>query len=157
MRKPAFVVLVFFSMVACLSGNDDRKMTKEELIKHDYERLTGTFRLVSGTVDGKPVPEDVRKKTVLVTDHNKFTVSTGDEAGTSAQGTFTIDPTQTPKTVDSLQGSGPDKGKTVLGIYEIIDENHKRACWAALGQPRPTNFGSEPGSGRILQIWERQK
>jgi len=132
-------------------------MTKEELIRQDYERLTGTFSLVSGVVDGKPVPEEVRKKTILVTDHNKFTVSTGDEAGTSSGGTFTIDPTQTPKTVDSLQAGGPDEGKTVLGIYEIIDANHKRACWAPVGQPRPTAFSSEPGSGHILQVWERKK
>ena len=157
MKGFALVVLFLFSMVPWVSGDDDTKMTKEELIKLDYERLTGTFRLVSGTVDGKPVPDDVRNKTVLVTDHDKFTVSTGDEAGTSAEGTFTIDPTKTPKTADSLQGSGPDKGKTVLGIYEIVDGNHKRACWAPVGQPRPTEFSSEPGSGRILQVWERQK
>jgi uncharacterized protein (TIGR03067 family) len=157
MKRSAFVVLLLFSMIPWASGEDDPKMTKEDFIKQDYERLTGTFRLVSGTVDGKPVPEDARKNTVLVTDHDKFTVSTGDEAGTSGQGTFTIDPTKTPKTVDSLQGSGPDKGKTVLGIYEIIDENHKRACWAPVGQLRPTDFSSEPGSGRILQTWERSK
>lgn len=158
MKRSALIVLVLFWVVSWASGNDDdKKMTKEELIRQDFERLTGTFRLASGMVDGKPVPEDVRKKTVLVTDHNKFTVSTGEEAGTSAEGTFTIDPTKTPKTADSLQGSGPDKGKTVLGIYEIIDENHKRACWAPVGEPRPTEFSSAPDSHRILQVWEREK
>lgn len=156
MSKPAFLVLLVLSVVAGASAkNDNAKMTKEQLIKQDYERLTGKFRLVSGMVDGKPVPQDVRNKTVLITDHNKFTVSTGGEAATSAEGTFTIDPTKAPKTVDSLQGSGPDKGKTMLGIYEIIDQNHKRACWAPVGQPRPTEFSSGQGSGRILQTWER--
>ena len=139
------------------ADNNRADMAKDELIRQDYELLTGTFTLVSGVVDGKPVPEEVRKKTILVTDHDKFTVSTGDEAGTSSRGTFTIDPTKTPKTADSLQDDGPDKGKTVLGIYEIIDDNHKRACWAPVGQPRPTEFTSEPGSGRILQIWERKR
>jgi uncharacterized protein (TIGR03067 family) len=139
------------------ADNNRADMANEELIRQDYERLTGTFTLVSGVVDGKPVPEEVRKKTILVTDHDKFTVSTGHEAGTSSRGTFTIDPTKTPKTADSLQADGPDKGKTLLGIYEIIDDNHKRACWAPVGQPRPTEFTSEPGSGRILQIWERKR
>ena len=129
----------------------------KELITRDYERLTGTFQLVSGVIDGKPVAEDIRKETKLVTDMNKFTVSTGGQAGTSGAGTFTIDPTKSPKTVDSLQATGPDKGKTVLGIYEIIDDNHKRACWAPVGRPRPTAFTSEPGSGHILQVWERIK
>lgn len=85
-------------------------------------------------------------------------MSTGDEAGTSARGTFTIDPAKTPKTADSLQADGPDKGKTLLGIYEIIDETpHKRACWALLGKPRPKTFSSEAGTGHILQVWERTK
>jgi uncharacterized protein (TIGR03067 family) len=112
----------------------------EELIKKDYERLTGTFQLVSGVIDGKAVPEDVRRQTKLVTTMNKFTVSDAGEAGTSAAGTFKIDPTKSPKTADSLQTEGPDKGKTILGIYEIIDDKHKRALagrqWANRGRQR---------------------
>src|SRR5436305_14008127 len=126
-------VLLLLLAGGLLAADNQSDMAKEELIRQDYERLTGTFSLVSGVVDGKPVPEEVRKKTILVTDHNKFTVSTGDEAGTSSGGTFTIDPTWKPKTVDSLQASGPDKGKTVLGIYEMIDANHKRAFGAPVG------------------------
>jgi uncharacterized protein (TIGR03067 family) len=115
------VLLVCVGSLVFATDNES-KMTKEELIKQDFERLTGTFTLASGVVDGKPVAEDVRKKTILVTDHDKFTVSTGDEAGTSARGTFTIDPTKAPKTADSLQADGPDQGETLLGIYEIIDD-----------------------------------
>jgi uncharacterized protein (TIGR03067 family) len=150
-------VLLLLLAGGLLAADNQSDMAKEELIRQDYERLTGTFSLVSGVVDGKPVPEEERKKTILVTDHNKFTVSTGDEAGTSARGTFVIDPTQKPKTADSLQADGPDKGKTLLGIYEIIGDNHKRACWAPAGQLRPTTFSSEPGSGHILQFWERRE
>src|SRR5947208_12933635 len=146
-------VLLLLSTTALIAADNQSDMTKEELIRQDYERLTGTFSLVSGVVDGKPVSEEVRKKTILVTDHDKFTVTTGDEAGTSARGTFVIDPTQTPKTADSLQADGPDKGKTLFGIYEIIDDNHKRACWALPGHARPTAFSSEPGSSHILQVW----
>ena len=132
-------------------------VSMEELIKKDYERLTGTFQLVSGVIDRKEVPEDVRRQTKLVTTTDKFTVSAGGQAGTSGAGTFKIDPTKSPKTADSLQTEGPDNGKTLLGIYEIIDDNHKRACWAPVGKPRPTAFTSEPGSGHILQVWERVK
>jgi uncharacterized protein (TIGR03067 family) len=149
-------VVLWLISVGVLLAADNTDMATNELIKLDYDRLTGMFLLVSGVVDGQPVPEEVRRKTILVTDHNKFTVTTGDEAGTSARGTFTIDPTKTPKTADSLQEDGPDKGKTLFGIYEIIDDNHKRACWAPVGKPRPTAFVSEPGSGHILQLWERQ-
>jgi hypothetical protein len=42
-----------------------------------------------------------------------------------------------------------------LGIYEIVDATHKRACWGPPGGPRPTEFESRPGSRRILQYWEK--
>ncbi len=155
------LLLVLFSFllptICAHAVTPEPTVSMKELIRKDYERLTGTFQLASGVIDGKPLPEEIRKETKLVTDMNKFTVSAGGQAGTSGAGTFTIDPTKSPKTVDSLQATGPDKGKTVLGIYEIIDDNHKRACWAPVGQPRPTAFTSEPGSGHILQLWERIK
>jgi len=129
----------------------------DQLVDTDYQRLSGTWVLSSGVVDGQPVPKEVRKKTRLITIRDKFTLSTGAQTGTSEDGTFTIDPTKSPKTVDSVQGSGLDKGKTFLGIYEIIDDTHKRACWAPAGKPRPTDFVSTPGSGYILQVWKRER
>jgi uncharacterized protein (TIGR03067 family) len=154
-RRISLIILVAFPALAAVTPKPTPTM--QELIKKDYQRLSGTFQLLSGLIDGKPVAEEVRRQTRLVTDMNKFTVSAGGQAGTSGGGTFTIDPTRNPKTVDSLQAMGPDKGKTVLGIYEIIDNNHKRACWAPVDKPRPTAFTSKPGSGHILQVWERIK
>lgn len=153
MRSQIFLLLLAVPSIGAAVSH----VSMEELIKKDYERLTGTFQLVSGVIDGKEVPEDVRRQTKLVTTMDKFTVSAGGEAGTSGAGTFKIDPTKSPKTANSLQTEGPDKGKTLLGIYEIIDDNHKRACWAPVGKPRPTAFTSEPGTGHILQVWERVK
>ena len=149
-------ILAFLLAVASI-GAAVSDVSMEELIKKDYERLTGTFQLVSGVIDGKEIPEDVRRQTKLVTTMNKFTVSAGGQTGTSSAGTFKIDPTKSSKTADSLQTEGPDKGKTLLGIYEIIDDNHKRACWAPVGKPRPKTFTLEPGTGHILQVWERVK
>ena len=159
--SPRTLLLVLFSLllptICAHAVTPKPAVSMEELIRKDYQRLTGTFQLASGMIDGRPVPEDVRKETKLVTKMNKFTVSAGGQASTSGAGTFTIDPTKSPKTADSLQATGPEKGKTLLGIYEIIDNNHKRACWAPVGKPRPRAFTSEPGSGHILQLWERIK
>ncbi len=153
MRNQILSLLIAAAAIGSTLAKPSTSM--EEQIEQDYTRLSGTFRVLSGIIDGKKVPDAVRQQTVLVTDRNKFTVSDRGSAGTSAEGTFTIDPTKSPKTADSVQGTGPDKGKTMLGIYEIIDDNHKRACWAPVGKPRPTSFTSESGSGHILQIWER--
>jgi uncharacterized protein (TIGR03067 family) len=154
LRRAAGLIIALASL-ARLMAQSPAPMS--ELVKKDYERLTGSFQLVSAVIDGKPLTEDVLKQTRLVTEMNKFTVSDSGIAGTSAAGTFTIDPTKNPKTADSKQATGPDKGKTLLGIYEMIDDNRKRACWAPAGKPRPTSFSSEPGTGHILQIWQRIK
>lgn len=80
-------ILIGFAVVASIAAAaPDSQNSMEELIKKDYERLTGTFRLVSGMIDGKDVPEDVRSQTILVTDHDNFTVSDRGTAGRARPG-----------------------------------------------------------------------
>jgi len=127
MRNQVLTVLIAIAAIGPALAEPPTSM--KDLIQQDYTRLSGTFRMTSEMIDGKEVPYHVRRRqTVLVTDRNKFTVSDCGTAGTSTEGIFTIDPTKSPKTADSVQGTGPDKGKTMLGIYEIIDDDHKRAC-----------------------------
>jgi hypothetical protein len=45
--------------------------------------------------------------------------------------------------------------EVMLGIY-ALEENGYKVCFAPAGKPRPTEFSSTPGSGQILQSWERQ-
>jgi uncharacterized protein (TIGR03067 family) len=123
--------------------------------QRDYERLSGTWQLARAVVDGKPVPNDQLKDTILVTDGNTFRFPKASGAGTHPAGTFTINPSTEPNQVDSVATGGPNTGQVTLGIYQIIDQNHKRACWGPPGGPRPTAFESPPGSRRILQDWEK--
>ena len=126
---------------------------KTMLIQKDYDALTGRWQLVKSVIDGTPVPETEVAQTVLITDHDEFRFPADARVGTAPLGKFTIDPTTRPKQVDSTALSGPDKGKVTKGIYEIIDANNKRACWGKPCGPRPTDFTSNPGSGRTLQYW----
>src|SRR5207237_408376 len=50
--------------------------------------------------------------------------------------------------------SGPHKGETWLGIYEIAGDLYKVA-FAPPGKARPTRFVSEPGSGHLHSVWRR--
>ena len=104
-------------------------------------------------VDGMPMAKDERKKSFLVTDHDGFRFSKDGVAGTAPVGQFTIDSSKNPKWVDSTSLSGPEKGQVSLGIYEILDSNTVRACWANPGKPRPTSFNSLHGSGWTVQYW----
>ncbi len=121
----------------------------------DYELLSGTWQLTRGVVNGKPVPASVARNTILITDRNTFRFPKASGIGTHPAGHFTVNPNTRPKQVDTIAEGGPNAGQLTRGIYEIIDATHKRACWGPPGGPRPTEFKSPPGSGRILQYWKK--
>lgn len=123
---------------------------QSEAAQRDYQRLSGTWQLTRGVVNGKPVPASVARYTILITDHNTFRFPKASGVGTHPAGTFTVNPDTKPKHVDSIAEGGPRAGQETRGIYEILDANHKRACWGRPGGPRPTEFTSPSGSGRIL-------
>jgi uncharacterized protein (TIGR03067 family) len=121
----------------------------------DYERLSGTWQLTRAVVNGRPVPANVLRNTILITDRNTFRFPKASGVGTHPAGRFTVNPDTRPKEVDSIAEGGPRAGQLTPGIYEILDANHKRACWGPRGGTRPTEFKSPPGSGRILQYWKK--
>lgn len=123
--------------------------------RRDYERLSGTWQLTRAVVDGRPVPAHVVRNTILITDRNTFRFPKASGVGTHPAGSFTVNPDTRPKQVDSIAEGGSNAGQLTRGIYEILDANHKRACWGPPGGPRPTEFKSPPGSRRILQYWTK--
>jgi uncharacterized protein (TIGR03067 family) len=118
----------------------------------DLNTMQGTWNLVSALEDGKTLPEDKVKQTTIVVEGNTFRFPGLAEDATARAGTFKLDATKNPKEMDSTSA----EKEVTLGIYELEPESYK-VCFAPAGTPRPTNFSSEPGSGQILQIWERQK
>jgi uncharacterized protein (TIGR03067 family) len=154
MRPVSVVMIILGAMVLC-TGCAASDRAAQEAAKRDYQRLSGTWQLTRAVVDGKPVPEQQLKDTVLITDGNTFRFPQASGVGTHPAGTFSINPTRVPNQVDSVASGGPNAGQVTLGIYEIIDDKHKRACWGPPGGPRPTEFESLPGSRRILQYWEK--
>jgi uncharacterized protein (TIGR03067 family) len=123
--------------------------------QRDYQRLSGTWQLIHGVDNGKAVPASEARNTILITEHNTFRLPKASRAGTSATGHFTINPDTSPKQVDSTAEGGPNAGQVSRGIYEIPDPTHQRECFGPPGGPRPTEFKSTPGSGRILQYWKK--
>ncbi len=130
-------------------------MAQSAAAQREYELLSGTWRLTRGVVNGKPVPASVLRNAILITDHNTFRFPKASGVGTHPAGSFTVKPNTRPKQVDSIAAGGPQVGQPTRGIYEILDANHKRACWGPPGGPRPTEFKSLPGSGQILQYWKK--
>ena len=119
---------------------------------NDLDKMQGTWNLVSAMEDGKALPEDHVKQTTIVVKGNTFRFPGLAEDATSKAGTFKLDQTKNPKEMDSTS----DAQAVSLGIYELEADSYK-VCFAPAGKPRPANFSSDPGSGQIFQVWQRQK
>jgi uncharacterized protein (TIGR03067 family) len=124
----------------------------------DFDLLQGTWLTVSLVNDGRTVvdekaPPKERPVTKLVYEGNGWMVQVGDK--TVASGIFSLDLTKKPKEIDVMDESGVMNEKTQLGIYELDGDTYKY-CLAPAGQPRPTEFASNPGSGHALIVSKRE-
>ena len=127
---------------------------ENEAVKNDMARLQGEWLMVSGSADGQPMSDPMRKQMKRI--------CKGDETTTTMAGqiffkaTITIDPSKKPKTIDYRMTDGFTRGKKQLGIYEVDGATFK-SCFGKPGAGRPTDFTSKPGDGRTLSVWKREK
>jgi uncharacterized protein (TIGR03067 family) len=122
-------------------------------IRDELNRFEATWKFVSINVDGRSVPAERFREDRLILKGKEFTTTVG---GITTPGTFKIDPTAAPKSIDITFTDGPGKDNTQKGIYEL-DGDTQKICWAAPGKARPTVFEAKPKSGRILQVLEKVK
>lgn len=124
-------------------------------VPNDAHALQGTWRLSAGEADGKALPEKQLEEGKLVIKGDDYTVVLADRG--TVTGTQKLDPTTKPKTIDIMDSSGPDAGKTCLGIYELQGDEF-RVAFAPPGQPRPAKFSTTAAdSGPWMHVWKRVK
>ena len=122
-------------------------------MQDELKRFEATWKFVSIEVRGRSVPADLFQDDRLILKGKQFTSTV---QGNTTHGTFKIDPTREPKTIDITFTDGPGKDNSQKGIYEL-DGDTQKICWAAPGKPRPTEFEAKPKSGRMLQVLEKVK
>jgi uncharacterized protein (TIGR03067 family) len=120
----------------------------------DMAQLQGEWSMVSGTTDGFPIPEQMISNSKRTCKGDELTVIVGGQLIMKAK--ISIDPAKKPKTMDYDVTAGPNKGKKLLGIYELDGDTFK-SCFAAPGAERPTDFTSKPGEKQTLTVWKRNK
>ena len=123
--------------------------------KKDREKLQGTWTAVSGEKEGKDDPE--AKEHTLVFEGNKFSVKKGDKV--VVRGTFKIDASKSPKTMDIEISEGPEdvKGKTAQAIY-ALDGDELTWCVAEPGSgKRPEKLATKEGVKHMLVKLKREK
>src|SRR5262249_43685415 len=98
--------------------------------------LQGTWLPSAAELGGKPFPDEVRKTMKLVVKDDKYVVTVGEAVD---QGTVKVNSSAKPKEIDVTGTDGPNKGKTILAIYEQ-DGDTLRICYDLTGKSRPTEF-----------------
>ncbi len=124
----------------------------------DLEKLQGEWTMVGGEAEGKPVPEQniqqVAGRYVITGNSFLLTSSRKDEGD---GGTFTLDESKTPKTIDFHLTRGRYKGKTQLAIYSLTGDELK-LCIARPDIPRPSAFATKRGDDSVvIFVFKRAK
>ncbi len=117
------------------------------------DTLQGTWLPSSAELAGQPFPDEVRKTIKLVIKDDKYTVTVGEAVD---RGTVKRMPSATPRAMDITGTEGPNKGKTILAIYERKGDT-LRVCYDLSGKKRPTAFKTEAGTQLFLVEYKRQK
>ena len=116
---------------------------KEKAIREELMRFGGAWRFVEYEVGGQKLP--IEGRMLLRGDRWETTSPEG-------KGSFKVDPTRLPKTIDVVFPSG----KIMKGIYELTDGTYK-VCLDPDFHSRPSEFTAKPGSKQVLEVLKREK
>ncbi len=119
----------------------------------DGDSIQGTWLPSAAELGGKAFPDEVRKSMKLVVKDDKYTVTVGKAVD---QGTVKLNPKAKPKALDIAGTDGPNKGKTILAIYER-DGDTLRVCYDLSGKGRPAEFKTKEGTPLFLVTYKREK
>ena len=148
----ALVTLLCTLVLTAPGGTGARADDKADVDK-ELKKFQGTWTFESVETGGKEVPAAQFKGITVTFEGDKYTVKKGDEMIQAC--TLKLDPSKSPKTLDVTVAEGPNKGATMLGIYEISGDTLK-VCFDPDGKKRPTEFKGASGS-QTLVVHKRVK
>lgn len=121
-------------------------------LNNALKRLQGRWSMVSGSRDGRPLPDALIQRSERVTEENETLVRIDGQLLHCAS--FTVDTNLEPHTIDCQITAGPGKGQAQYGIYLLTDDT-VRFCFGSPGAARPTRFATARGDGATLSEWRR--
>ena len=141
----AFVIMV--SLLTMLAADSLQAAEK------DVAALEGAWTMASLEVEGQKVEEARIQGSELTIKDGKYIVTT---RGQNHETKFTLDPTQTPKHIDMTPQDGPNKDKTLAGIYKLDGDTFTVCRSINPDFNRPKEFVTSPGTGLFLVVWKRK-
>jgi uncharacterized protein (TIGR03067 family) len=127
---------------------------KDDANAVDLKKMQGDWMVDTMVKDGIKIPDDDARALFRTVKDDTYSVARFSRV--VGKGTFKIDATKKPKTIDSTPAGAADKAQQVLGIYEL-DGDTLKICNAPQGKDRPTDFEAKQGSEHTLIIWQREK
>jgi uncharacterized protein (TIGR03067 family) len=118
--------------------------------KTGVDSLQGTWNVISLEIDGVAMGAIPPGASIQVKGSQFITSGMGAEY----EGDVVLDGEATPKRFDLTFTTGPEKGTTSLGIYEL-DGDSWRMCLTTRGGKRPARFATKAGTGHALQTLVR--
>lgn len=147
------LVTLFYTLGLIASGGPGGRADDKADVDKELTKFQGTWTFESVEAGGNKLPADQFKGMTVTFEGDKYAVKHGDEVVEAA--TLKLDPSKSPKTLDSTVTEGPNKGKVILGIYEISGDTLK-ACFDPEGKKRPTEFKGDSGA-QTLVVHKRVK
>ena len=145
MTRSLCIALFLALSYTCLTRGDDTK--------DDAKSMEGTWLASAAELGGEKFPDEVRKTIKLVIGDGKYTVTVGKNPD---RGTVKVDPSKKLKEMDIIGTEGPNKGKTILAIYEMTDDT-LRICYDLSGKARPSEFKTSKDTKLFLVTYKREK
>jgi uncharacterized protein (TIGR03067 family) len=124
-----------------------------EGMQEELKRFQGSWKQIAYERDGENEPLDEQGWEPVTTFTGEDFVVTIADGSIPIKGTYRIDPTRDPKTVDWTDTIGEDAGKTLLAIYSLQGDR-LTFCASYPGLERPTEFRTRPG--QVLRVFQRE-
>jgi uncharacterized protein (TIGR03067 family) len=118
----------------------------------DEPKIDGTWQAAKAEMAGKEMPKKFYENLKLTLKKDEYEAV----AESPDRGTISYDTKADPKTMDIKGVEGPNKGKTILAIYELKDDTLK-ICYDLSGKSRPTEFKTKKDTKLFMVTYERKK
>jgi uncharacterized protein (TIGR03067 family) len=155
MKPYTLLLSVVALLVAVLAVNAPAHDGKQDAARQALMKLEGTWTLTALEMAGKAAPEEWFKEAAvkLVFEGGKATIYQG---GKRLEDSLTLDPTKSPKQIDTRGTAPGGKVHTTRGIYRV-ERDTLTICLVTGGTQRPAEFKTQPGSDQVLYTFRRQK
>jgi uncharacterized protein (TIGR03067 family) len=147
----AMLLIVFALLLAPAEASETKSPAPET--SADLARMQGDWMVNSMKVNGLKHEQQEAESLFRTVKDNTYAISRYSHE--ILRGSFKLDATQTPRTIDSTPANSPD-GTVLLGIYEF-DGDKLQICNAPPGKPRPKDFAARIGSQHTMTVWERER